>query len=171
MKQARYLGNRAFDVADVPVPVPPPGMVTVDVAYTGVCGTDLHVYHGDMDARVSPPTVIGHEMSGTIAEVGPDVDGWAVGDPVTVMPLDWCGTCPACRAGNWHVCQNLRFIGLDAEGAMQQRWTVPARSLVRLPPDCSGAGRTGCGHRGRTGRHADRARGSGSRRRRHCVRT
>lgn len=63
--------------------------------------------------------------------------GWAVGDPVSVLPLDWCGRCPACRAGDWHVCQNLRFIGIDAPGAMQQSWIVPERTLVRLPADLS----------------------------------
>lgn len=135
MRQARYLGNREFDLADVAAEPPPPGSVSVAVAYTGVCGTDLHVYHGHMDARVGRPAVIGHEMSGRVAEVGADVEGWAVGDPVTVMPLDWCGRCAACRNGNWHVCQHLTFIGLDAPGSMQERWTVPARTLVRLPAD------------------------------------
>lgn len=137
MKQARYVGNRAFDIADVPRQPPPPGSVSVEVAYIGVCGTDLHVYHGHMDSRVRPPAVIGHEMSGRIAEIGEGVEGWSIGDPVTVMPLDWCGECPACRAGNWHVCQKLTFIGLDAAGAMQQQWIVPARSLVRLPAELS----------------------------------
>jgi 2-desacetyl-2-hydroxyethyl bacteriochlorophyllide A dehydrogenase len=133
MKQALYVGDRHFALAEASLDTPPAGHVSIDVHYTGVCGTDLHVYHGDMDARVGTPAVIGHEMSGRIAEIGAAVEGWQVGDPVTVMPLDWCGTCPACQAGNWHVCQRLTFIGLDAPGSMQQRWTVPARTLVRLP--------------------------------------
>jgi (R,R)-butanediol dehydrogenase/meso-butanediol dehydrogenase/diacetyl reductase len=88
-----------------------------------------------MDARVPIPAVIGHEMSGIVAEVGDGVSAWAPGDRVTVMPLDWCGRCPACRAGHQHVCQNLVFVGIDAAGAMQQSWTVPERLLVRLPPE------------------------------------
>jgi 2-desacetyl-2-hydroxyethyl bacteriochlorophyllide A dehydrogenase len=107
--------------------------VRIEVAYTGICGTDLHILHGAMDNRVSTPAVIGHEMSGRIAEVGPGVEGWAVGDRVTVMPLDWCGRCPACRAGHSHICHNLNFVGIDSAGSMQSSWTVPERLLVRLP--------------------------------------
>ena len=69
-------------------------------------------------------------MSGTVESVGADVEGWSAGDLVTVMPLLWDGTCPACRAGNSHVCQNLTFIGIDSPGALQARWNVPAQTLV-----------------------------------------
>ncbi|MBE1588826.1 2-desacetyl-2-hydroxyethyl bacteriochlorophyllide A dehydrogenase [Nonomuraea angiospora] len=86
-----------------------------------------------MDARVSTPAVLGHEMSGRVLRVGPDVEGWRPGDAVTVMPLRWDDSCPACRAGNRHICQHLDFIGIDSPGAMQQRWIVPAATLVRLP--------------------------------------
>ena len=112
---------------------PPPGHVTIDVAYTGICGTDLHIYHGDMDARVDPPCVIGHEMSGRVAEAAPDVAAWRTGDPVTVMPLVPCGQCPACRSGHRHICHRLVFLGIDAAGSLQSRWTVPADTLIRLP--------------------------------------
>jgi 2-desacetyl-2-hydroxyethyl bacteriochlorophyllide A dehydrogenase len=109
--------------------------VTVSVAYVGICGTDLHVFHGDMDGRVSVPATIGHEMSGTVAEVGDGVTGWTTGTPVTVMPLHWDGTCPACLAGNQHICQNLNFIGIDSPGALQGFWNVPAAVLVALPSE------------------------------------
>ena len=100
----------------------------IDVAYTGICGTDLHILHGAMDQRVTVPAVIGHEMSGRIAEIGPGVVGWAVGDPVTVMPLDWCGDCPACQRGHAHICQRLNFVGIDSAGSMQASWTVPRQA-------------------------------------------
>jgi 2-desacetyl-2-hydroxyethyl bacteriochlorophyllide A dehydrogenase len=90
-----------------------------------------------MDARVTTPAVLGHEMSGRVAEVGPAVTGWAAGDPVTVMPLRWCGTCPACRAGFTHVCRRLVFVGIDAPGSLRERWNVPADLLVRLPREMS----------------------------------
>jgi (R,R)-butanediol dehydrogenase / meso-butanediol dehydrogenase / diacetyl reductase len=76
-------------------------------------------------------------MSGRVAELGANVTGWAIGDAVTVMPLAWCGVCPACRAGNQHICQRLNFIGIDSAGAMQQHWNVPADTLVRLPAELS----------------------------------
>jgi 2-desacetyl-2-hydroxyethyl bacteriochlorophyllide A dehydrogenase len=86
-----------------------------------------------MDHRVTKPAVIGHEMSGVIEAVGADVSGWTVGDRVTVRPLDSCGACPACKAGHSHICQKLKFIGIDRPGAMQKLWTVPAHTLHRLP--------------------------------------
>jgi len=133
VRQLLYTGPKAVGLTDAAVPAPGAGQVRVDVAYTGICGTDLHIYHGDMDARVRPPATIGHEMSGRIGAVGPGTSEWAVGDPVTVMPLQWCGTCPACRAGHQTICQNLVFIGIDAPGSMQQSWVVPADTLIRLP--------------------------------------
>lgn len=129
----RYIGARRLETGPAD-PVPPgPGEVQLAPAYVGICGTDLHIFHGDMDGRVEAPAVIGHEMSGRVVRVGPGVEGWQPGDAVTVMPLRWDGTCAACRNGNRHICQHLDFIGIDSPGAMQQRWTVPAAALVRLP--------------------------------------
>jgi (R,R)-butanediol dehydrogenase/meso-butanediol dehydrogenase/diacetyl reductase len=130
---ATYSGNRTIEVSEAEPSAPEPGQVQIAVAYTGLCGTDLHIFHGSMDARVQTPLVFGHEMSGTIAALGPGVTGWTVGDGVTVMPLAWDGTCPACRAGNEHICQNLDFIGIDSPGSLQALWNVPAETLVRLP--------------------------------------
>jgi 2-desacetyl-2-hydroxyethyl bacteriochlorophyllide A dehydrogenase len=132
---AAYTGNKRIEVLELPVPELRPGDVEIAPAFTGICGTDLHVLHGAMDSRVTCPAVLGHEMSGTISRVGPGVNGWSAGDPVTVMPLIWDGTCPACLAGNSHICHNLNFVGIDSPGAMQQRWVVPAQTLLRLPSD------------------------------------
>ena len=110
-----------------------PDDVAVAVAYTGICGTDLHIFHGDMDARVPKPLVPGHEMSGRIAECGSAVTGFEVGQPVTVMPIVSCGDCPACRDGNAHICHTLRVLGVDGAGSMQSRWVVPATNLLPLP--------------------------------------
>jgi (R,R)-butanediol dehydrogenase / meso-butanediol dehydrogenase / diacetyl reductase len=128
-----YAGARTLRIEPVILAAPGPGHVRIDVAYTGICGTDLHIYHGDMGGRVHPPQVIGHEMSGRVAEIGDGVGGWQAGEHVTVMPLDWCGQCPACEAGHTHLCHRLNFLGIDSAGAMQSSWTVPARVLIRLP--------------------------------------
>jgi (R,R)-butanediol dehydrogenase / meso-butanediol dehydrogenase / diacetyl reductase len=133
MRQAAYVGNNEIAVSDGSTTGPAAGEVQIAVAYAGLCGTDLHILHGNMDRRVTTPLVFGHEMSGTIAAVGDGVTEWAVGEAVTVMPLDWDGTCPACLAGNNHICQNLNFVGIDSPGALQQRWNVRADLLVRLP--------------------------------------
>ena len=135
MLVAEYAGNSEFSVTERPAMDPGPGQVQIAVAYVGICGTDLHVKHGHMDGRVSIPGPIGHEMSGVIAAVGEGVAGLDVGDAVTVMPLQWCGRCPACLAGNRHVCQKLVFVGIDSAGAMQQLWTVDQSIVVRLPEE------------------------------------
>ncbi|MGX5682259.1 zinc-dependent alcohol dehydrogenase [Schumannella luteola] len=137
MRTATYIGDRQVTTAEAS-PIPPrAGEVQIAVAYTGLCGTDLHIIHGSMDARVSTPLTFGHEMSGTIAAVGDGVDGWSVGDAVTVMPLQWDGTCPACLAGHTHICQKLVFVGIDSPGSLQELWTVPADLLVPLPAGLS----------------------------------
>src|SRR5689334_15946237 len=134
MLAALYIGNNTFRLEKRRLQLPGPGEVRLDVGYVGICGTDLHIRHGAMDGRVAIPAVIGHEMSGTVAAAGEGVSRWSPGDRVTVMPLDWCGRCPACAAGHQHVCQNLVFVGIDSGGAMRRSWTVPERLLVRLPP-------------------------------------
>ena len=137
MRAAYYEGNRRIGIAEC-VPVPPgQGEVQVRIAYCGICGTDLHLFHGRMDHRMQLPQVFGHEVSGTIAATGPGVAGFSAGDAVTVRPLAPCGECPACLAGNSHICQRLKFIGIDRPGGMQALWTVPAYTLHRLPAGLS----------------------------------
>jgi len=133
MLAAEYVGDERFRVSERTPSAPGPGQVQIAVAYVGICGTDIHIRHGHMDRRVSIPGPIGHEMSGTIAALGEGVTSFHVGDHVTVMPLQWCGHCPACLAGHQHVCQNLIFVGIDAPGAMQQLWTVDQSIVVHLP--------------------------------------
>ena len=127
-----YEGAGSFAVGPCIVVPPGEGEVRLDVAYCGVCGTDLHIAHGAMDARIGPPQVIGHEMAGRVAEVGPGVDGLRVGDPVVVRPLDARGETPADR-GFSHISRNLRFLGIDAPGALQASWTVPAFTVHAVP--------------------------------------
>jgi len=132
-----YHGNGSFSPRLYEAIEPGPGQVSIAVAFTGICGTDLKIAHGAMDHRVTSPWPIGHEMSGIIDAIGPDVIGWQSGDKVTVMPLTSCGVCPACERGHSHVCHNLVFLGIDAPGSLQQRWTVPVGVLVRVPEGLS----------------------------------
>jgi (R,R)-butanediol dehydrogenase/meso-butanediol dehydrogenase/diacetyl reductase len=129
-----YEGDRTFRVGAGEAVTPGSGEVRLDVAFCGICGTDVHIAHGAMDHRVRIPQVIGHEMSGTVAELGEGVDGFAVGDAVVVRPLDSRGETPADR-GFSHISRNLKFLGIDTPGAFQQSWTVPAFTLHRLPAD------------------------------------
>ncbi len=135
MQAAYYTGDRTFRVETATPVAPAAGQVQIDVAYCGICGTDLHAYLGHMDARLGNRRVIGHEMSGRVAALGERVQELSVGDPVVVRPLDHCGDCPACAAGHQHICHNLKFLGLDTDGAFQGKWTVPAHVVHRVPGD------------------------------------
>ena len=114
-----------------------PQDVQIRVSHCGICGTDLHLFHGEMDHRVRVPHIFGHEGSGVIAGTGSGVPGWQDGDRVTVRPLSSCGACPACLAGHAHICMQLKIIGVDLPGALQEIWTVPATTLHRIPDGVS----------------------------------
>jgi 2-desacetyl-2-hydroxyethyl bacteriochlorophyllide A dehydrogenase len=130
---AVYRGDKTFSIEANVADAPGPGEVQIDVAYCGICGTDLHIYLGHMDQRVGFERTIGHEMSGVVAAVGEGVETLTAGQRVVVRPLDNCGDCPACNAGHDHICHNLKFIGIDTPGAFQQVWNVPAHTVHRLP--------------------------------------
>jgi 2-desacetyl-2-hydroxyethyl bacteriochlorophyllide A dehydrogenase len=137
MRAAFYNEKHKMSVGTGVPKAPGPGEVQIRVSHCGICGTDLHIFQGHMDHRVKTPQVLGHESSGLIEAVGEGVKGWKPGDRVTVMPLDPCNACPACKAGHSHICQKLKFIGIDAPGALQGLWTVPAHTLHRLPDSLS----------------------------------
>lgn len=132
---AYYRGNKTFAVGEAAAHPPGDGQVQLRIAYCGICGTDMHVYHGNMDARVGLNRIVGHEMSGIVEAVGAGVSDIAPGQKVVVRPLDHCGDCPACNAGHQHICHKLKFLGLDTDGAMQTIWNVPAHTLHKLPAD------------------------------------
>jgi (R,R)-butanediol dehydrogenase / meso-butanediol dehydrogenase / diacetyl reductase len=137
MLAAQYVSPGGIEVVATEPRPPGPGEVQIAVAYVGICGTDLHIVHGDMDDRVANGAVIGHEMSGRVLTCGADVSEWSEGDPVVVLPLRWCDTCPTCRSGHRHICDRLDFVGIDSPGALQEVWTVPEELLVPLPPGLS----------------------------------
>ncbi len=134
MKASYYEGNKTFTVKEKEMTLPAEGEVRIRVAYCGICGSDVHIYHGNMDARVSIPQTIGHEMSGTIDAIGEGVKGFEVGDKVVVRPLD-ARLEDASDKGFSHIAKKLKFVGIDSEGAMQQYWNIMASIVHRLPDD------------------------------------
>ena len=136
MKGAYYQAKGQFEVKDSEPVTPAPGEVRLEVAYCGVCGTDVHIYHGVMDQRIKPPQIVGHEASAVVAELGEGVEHVAIGDKVAVRPLRFGAPHPFDK-GYAHVGKNLKFIGIDSAGAFQNSWTVPAYTLHKLPDGLS----------------------------------
>ena len=132
MKQAVLVEPQKVIIQDVPKPEPGPGQVLVQVRRIGVCGSDIHAYYGK-HPYISCPIVQGHEFAGRISQVGPDVRTLRAGDDVTVMPQLVCGQCYPCRHGNYHICNSLKVIGCQAEGAAQEFLAVGQDLVVKLP--------------------------------------
>ncbi|MBQ7693836.1 MAG: alcohol dehydrogenase catalytic domain-containing protein [Lentisphaeria bacterium] len=135
MKASQYIGAGKVEYREVPLAEPGDDELRVKVAYCGICGTDLHIFKGHMDARVKAPQAVGHEVSGTVAAMGKNVTGFKIGQKVTVRPLDNCGACNTCRVGFTHICEKLRFLGIETAGGFAEYWTVPARLVHALPED------------------------------------
>ncbi|WP_437180122.1 zinc-binding alcohol dehydrogenase family protein [Paenibacillus andongensis] len=105
--------------------------VLIQVRLVGICGSDMHIYHGTSPVATYP-RVIGHEMVGEIAEIGSDVKRLAVGDKVVMEPIQWCGTCYACRSGRKNVCTQLEVYGVHKDGAYQEYIVLPEKIVHKV---------------------------------------
>jgi L-idonate 5-dehydrogenase len=128
-------------VDDVAPAEPGPGQVAVDVAFGGICGSDLHYYHDGRvgDFLVSEPMVLGHEVAGRIALVGEGAEAPPPGTPVAIHPATPCDVCRECREGHRNVCADTRYLGSAArvphvQGGFAQRIVIPAGQVRPLPP-------------------------------------
>jgi (R,R)-butanediol dehydrogenase/meso-butanediol dehydrogenase/diacetyl reductase len=134
MRLATYVRARTLVVDDRNEVAPRAGYVQIAVDFVGICGTDLQIYQGKLDMTVGPMAILGHEVSGRIAALGDGVTSWEIGQHVTVMPLAWCGSCPACESGHHHLCHRLTTMGVELPGALQSSWNVPADIVVAAHP-------------------------------------
>lgn len=106
--------------------------VKIQVRATGICGSEVHAFHGKHPFRI-PPVVSGHEFAGVVVETGKEVKKIKVGDRVTAEPQYGCGTCPACRAGRYNICSNKRVLGSGGwSGSFGEYIVVPEKTVVRL---------------------------------------
>ncbi len=134
MKAAVFRGPGEVEVAEVPRPELESGEVLIRVGYCGICGSDLEAFHIGM---YEPGLILGHEFAGVIAEIGPGVAGWQVGDRVTVNDAIPCGQCLSCAQGRMTDCECLTMIGVSLDGAMAEYCKITARGLHRLPAGVS----------------------------------
>lgn len=130
-----YGAGQPLAVEDVPTPVPGPGEVLVKVAGCGVCHTDLHYIDHGTPTFKKPPLVLGHEVAGTVAEVGADVTGVATGDRVLLPAVLPCGHCRACRIGRENICENGIMLGNNIDGGYAEYIVVPGKDVFPLPEE------------------------------------
>lgn len=148
MKAALWYGRRDVRVMDVPEPPSPgKGQVKIKVMWCGICGSDLHEYiAGPIFIPVKTehpltgkkaPIILGHEFSGEVVEVGPEVTNAKIGDRVAPDACQVCWECDRCKEGRYSLCSKLAFTGLMADGAFAEYVNVPAYTLYKIPDNMS----------------------------------
>jgi D-arabinitol dehydrogenase (NADP+) len=136
MKAVLYDAPRSYAVTDVPTPEAQPGRVRIRVGQVGVCGTDLHIHHGDFNAVF--PLIPGHELVGVVDSLGEGVTKFQLGEQVTVNPNVYCGYCDYCLSGRLVLCENMKGLGSNFPGFFAEYVTVPetlAFSADGIPRD------------------------------------
>jgi (R,R)-butanediol dehydrogenase/meso-butanediol dehydrogenase/diacetyl reductase len=143
MRAAVYHGRKDLRLEEVPEPAPKAGEIKLRVLYNGICGSDLHEYYdGPITTRVSPhpltkvknPVILGHELSGEVVEVGKGVTDLKPGDHVAVEPVETCGQCVHCKAGQYNHCRMLAFHGYNRSSGGLAQFTTVRRSMAHKLP-------------------------------------
>ncbi|GIO20390.1 alcohol dehydrogenase [Oceanobacillus oncorhynchi subsp. incaldanensis] len=126
MKALLLKEKEDMSIQETEKPVIQPEEVLIEVKYCGICGTDVHIFHGKPgSAEVTPPIVLGHEFSGEVVEIGASVSRLKLGDHVAVDPNIYCGKCTYCRQGRVQLCEDLSAVGVTRNGGMEQFCAVP----------------------------------------------
>ncbi len=125
-----------IEFRQVSTPEPGPGQVLVKIMEIGVCGSDIHVYHGE-HPFTSYPATQGHEVSGIVEKLGPGAEGLVPGQKVTIQPQLVCGKCWPCRHGKYNLCEELRVMGFQATGVASEYFAVDAAKVTPLPEEMS----------------------------------
>lgn len=141
MKAAVMTGPLKMEWEERDIPIPSPGELLIKLEYVGVCGSDLHFYSDGRLANWVPdgPLVLGHEPGGVVVEVGPGVEGFAVGDRVALEPGVPCGHCEDCLKGHYNLCQHVKFMAIPGErdGVFSEYCTHAASMTFHLPDNVS----------------------------------
>ena len=132
MRQAVMTKPGRIEFGQVDAPKPGEGEVMLQIQKIGVCGSDVHVWHG-LHPYTSYPVVQGHEYSGKVVAIGPGVRGVEIGMKATAAPQQVCGKCNPCKRGDYHICDELKVRGFQAPGCAQDLFIVPTHRLVIFP--------------------------------------
>jgi len=124
------------EIREVKIPAFGPREVLVKVKVASVCGTDLHIYQWDRwaEKRIHPPLIPGHEFCGNVVALGDEVTSVKEGDFVSAEMHVACGKCLQCRTGDAHICQNVKIIGVDSDGAFAEYVVIPETNIWKLDP-------------------------------------
>jgi L-iditol 2-dehydrogenase len=136
MRQAVMTSPGVIELHQAPAPEPGNGEVLLRIRRIGICGSDIHVYHG-LHPYTSYPVVQGHEVSAVVEALGAGVKGFKAGQTVTFQPQIFCGSCHPCRNGMYNICDTLRVMGFQAPGAAQDYFPIDADKVVALPSSLS----------------------------------
>ncbi len=136
MLRANLIEPTKMILERVPEPLPGPGEVRLKIETCGVCGSDIHAWHGQ-HPFIQCPIAPGHEFAGRIDMLGPGVTNWQAGQAVIAEPSLVCGECENCRAGKYNICDKLKVIGCQSDGGFAEYLVVPAKKLVELDPRMS----------------------------------
>ncbi len=111
--------------------------VLINVKFTSICGTDEHIFKGEFHPRTSLPLIMGHELSGVVADTGKGVQKFTPGNKVVVDPIIWCGKCAACKKGHYPACTSLKLIGIDLDGGFAEYISVPENMVYKVHDNIS----------------------------------
>lgn len=124
-----------ISILDIPQPeIERSNEVLVKVKRVGICGSDMHIYHGT-NTLSTYPRIIGHEVCGEVIKVGSNVHEVVVGDHVVIEPISYCGQCYACKNGRPNVCTNLSVFGVHEDGGLRERVVLPEKQLHKVHSD------------------------------------
>jgi len=135
MKAAIFQHEKHIEIQELPDPKPAPHEVLVRVVACGVCGTDVHIYAGQLKQGVKPPVVLGHEIAGVVDAVGPNVGNVKVGQNVAIDPVITCGSCQYCHQARPNLCPDMTTIGYVRNGGYAQFTVAPATHVYPLSPN------------------------------------
>lgn len=133
MLAVRTVSAETLEYTEVAQPTANAGCVIVSIDYVALCGTDLHIWEDDYTTQL--PLIQGHELVGTVAELGVGTQGFTIGDRVAIDPLIACGSCKPCQRGRGNVCADLVVLGCYCDGGLTERISVAAQRLHRLADD------------------------------------
>jgi L-iditol 2-dehydrogenase len=136
MLQQVMTAPRTITFREVPVPEITPEQVLIAIRRIGVCGSDIHVFHGQ-HPYVTYPLTQGHEVAGEIVAVGKAVSGLQIGQKVTIEPQVFCGRCYPCTHGKYNLCENLKVMGFQTTGTASHYFAVDAGKVTPLPESLS----------------------------------